>query len=510
MSWLGKMNTKFKGYEPVGDWRIYFLAPTERPKNLLPERIPVPRSDWGEWGDNKSPQRLEHSRIAEYATRFIKEHPSHNLAGRLSVFTRKAPLARQVEKALRERAWEEGENALKRVLEMDDSDTRAKQLLALCLHNQKKLDDALKWYDQIEAELIHDADFYAFKGGWHEINDDLGLAKNLYEKALELQDNHPMALQRMAGLGEMVEIFLGDLDNPEKAYVPKQAYEEAIVTEWQKETHDTTFYLDRVKFHMQNGQPNLAWRAAGFALDLCDAAEGGTDSPLISQRPTIITARCRAEIAKEDFKAAEATLIELEKIAPDSEAVHSCKGQLLWFKGQQVEAVKWINLSIEVNPNRVENLHLYLKPDYPRDEANPYQALINLNGRHPNSWAIKSMLALILMAGEKWDEAVPAACEAAKLGAADELLVELTGRLGRNGRHNDVNQVMEAAGGLESNLTKNAMLRSNLASSMIHMGKKESAAKLWRSVLDDEGVHPSIRLRARTALESVESGMTAH
>jgi tetratricopeptide (TPR) repeat protein len=508
MGLYGKISQRFRGFETIGDWRIYRITDDDRASANLPARIPVPKTAWDEWHDGKDKRRLEHQKITEYTTRFSAEYPEHELTAEVAGFVRKAPLATAVEAALAEQNWQEADDLLSKVLELDGSDHRALLLRAYCLQNQDQLEAADAVYEQLGDALGDDPDYFAFRGVLYEKRGDIERAKALYAEALERREDHPVALDRLAGMGEMVEIWLGDLDNPERAYVPREAYEEAIVTGWEKEPGTIEFLLDRAKFHLQNGQPRLSLEAADKALAILDDPElNPVDQPALAldQRPTILAARCKALIADEAFDEAKVVVDHLTQIAPESESTYSCRGQLLWFSGEPNKGVEWITKSIALNPNRIENLYLYLKPEFPREYDDPYLALQALDNEHPESWAVKSLMGLVLMASEKWDDALPIACEAARLGAADEILLELTGRLGRADRNGDVIQVVESAGGWRKLAGRDPMLQFNIGASMLRTGDRKAAGELWQGVIDSAGAHPEVRLRARAALKQLET-----
>jgi hypothetical protein len=109
-------------------------------------------------------------------------------------------------------------------------------------------------------------------------------------------------------------------------------------------------------------------------------------------------------------------------------------------------------------------------------------------------------MASILMARGLWEEGAEAAVAAARLGAGGELLVELTGRLGREGRDRDIARIAHAAGGWERFLSAPAHLRVNLATALERCGEQEAARALWSSLHEDALAHPDLRLRARRAL----------
>ncbi|MCK4303380.1 MAG: hypothetical protein KAY24_04010, partial [Candidatus Eisenbacteria sp.] len=222
-------------------------------------------------------------------------------------------------------------------------------------------------------------------------------------------------------------------------------------------------------------------------------------------RPASVTAaRCRALIALERFDEAGQAAAQLEELAPASEETYACMGHLLWFQGRRAEAVEWVTRAIDANPNRVENVRLYLDPEFPRPEKDPIRTLDRLMKKYPQSWALESLAASLFMAKKDWDAGVVLAIDAAAHGAADELLVELTGRMGHRGLHKEVARLAERAGGWSKFLESDALLRSNLAASLQQVGQAEAARSLWSSVYADGSVHPQIRRRAAEALEQCE------
>lgn len=499
MTWWAAPFVKFLGYEPVGHWRVFGLDPDRRRGGSLPARVPVPKEAWKEWGRKQRPTRLAHATVAEYAERFMSDHPNHPLAADLRPLVAKAPLAAKVEEALRRKSWGEAETILREVVRVDPGDARAEMLIGLCLLERGELDEAESCLNAVAGALASEADFHLFRGRLAEQRGEVEAAKAAYQEALALQEDHPVVLERMALLGEMVEIYLGDLDEPQRAYVPADAYEKVIVDSWEQEPREPQFYLDRSEFHLRNGQGSLALKAADRAVS--SAAQSGGES----FEGAAQSARTRALIAEEDFAAAEDALRRLTRLDPDGEATLACRGQLLWFSGKREEAAVWVRQAIAANPDRMENLHLFLDPDFPRSDQDRGKDLAQLIKQHPQSWAVKGLAATIAMANGDWQKGAALAAEASSLGAADELLIELTGRLGRQNMHAEIATMIAWAGGWERFASAHPMLRCNLAASLM-VGNEEVAARtLWQSVADDEEAHPEIRLRARRALSEVDS-----
>ncbi len=488
--WFGRACERLVGYEPAGRWRLYRRAPQAGGGRGLPEQIPVPPDEWRSWKKSQSPDRLSHEQIVTFAQRFVSDHPRHRLTPAYQRFIRKAPLAKRVEEGLAGRAWEDAEEALREILTLDGTDDRARLLLALVQQNQGKLDDAETIYREVAPRMETEADYHAFRGGYFELREQPEEARAAYQRAQAIQPDHGLALERLAAMGEMVEIYLGDLDHPQKAYLTVAAYEKVILEGWDGAEQSEAFYLERSSFHLRNGQPALALRAAERAAEL----GGGKETH---------AAGCRALVALERYDDAAAALAHLQAAAPEDEETFSCLGHLLWFRGEREGAVEWVHRAIEANPNRVENLHLFLHPEFPRPRRDALACLRDLLRKHPQSWAVKSVTAALLMAKGEWSEGIALATQAAELGASEDVLVELTGRLGREGLHRDVVGLIDAAGGWRRFRGGNALLRSNLASSLHQVGDTETARELWGSVAGDESAHPEVRLRAREALAAV-------
>ncbi len=558
MSWISQQVERIVGYEPVGPWRIYRLDPARRRGGSLPERIPVPKQAWKQWGRRHRPDRLTHAQVAAYARQFVTEHADHPLAGELATLVKKAPLAAKVEEALALKAWEDAETLLHEVHDIDPTDQRARLLTGLCLLERGQVEKAEAVLAELETSLREEADLHLLRGRLAERKGELERAKACYRDALAIQDDHPVVLERMAFLGEMVEIFLGDLDDLQKAFVPREAYEKVIVDSWKSEPRDLDFYLERSEFHLRNGQPSLALEAADRALEKManrpggDAAEGreaaereaetgtrtteaGEDEPARvaeggevapdaaaegendaparagegrAAEAEVRAARCRALIALERFADAEAALSRLEKLDPEGEATLACRGQLLWFTGHHEKAGEVIRAAIAANPNRMENLNLFLDGDFPRQGVTRVDELKSLAKTYPQSWAVKGITATLAMAQGDWQKGAALAVEAASLGAADDLLIELTGRMGRQGLHDEIGKLIAWAGGWKRFQGSHPMLRCNVAATLAVGGKQADARTLYESVIEDADAHPEVRLRAQRALAEPERSET--
>lgn len=493
MNWMSRQLERIVGYEPVGSWRGYRLDPRRRRGNSLPERVPVPKTAWKEWGRKQRPERLSHAQVAGYAREFIDRHPQHPLSAQLRALVKKAPLAAKVEEALGRQAWDEAEALLQQVTKIDPADQRARLLMGLCLLERGEVAAAQELAVELGAAMSAEPDFHLLRGRIAERQGELDQARECYRQALALQGDHPVVLERMAALGEMVEVYLGDLDNMERAFVPREAYEKVIIESWENEPREIGFFLERSEFHLRNAQPSLALAAADHALE---AAAG----PGAAQIPAL-AARTRALIALERFSEAAAALAQLQALDPEGEATLACRGQLLWFTDRRAEAAEIIRRAIAANPNRMENLNLFLDADFPRVGSDRLDDLKSLAKTFPQSWAVAGITATLAMAQGDWNKGAALAVEAASLGASDELLIELTGRMGRQGLHQEVGKLVAWAGGWGRFRESHPMLRCNLAASLLRNGEEEAARTLYGSVVDDGDAHPEIRMRARRALD---------
>jgi tetratricopeptide (TPR) repeat protein len=494
MNWRGRLE-RWLGYEPVGwSWRLYRIDEQRRRRTALPERIPVPRAEARRGG---ALERVPHERVVAHAAAFVRTHPKHPASAALRLFLSKAPIVTRVEAALRAQQWSDAERDLREVLTIDPQDARARFLIGVCRLRRGDLEGAGPCFQAAEAAMRTQADFHAAYGGYWEARGDAARAQASYREAIALEPGHAGALERLAALGEMVEIYLGTLDEPQKAYLPRAAYEDAIVRTWETSACDAAHLLARSHEHLRLGQASLALAAADRALSrMPDAGDAGDTG----ERIEALAARARALLALERFDEATAAAERLEDLAPDSEWTASCWGHILWFTGEREESAAHIERAIARNPNRVEDLLLYLRPEFPRVPQDAMRILKQLEKKYPQSFAVQSVMASVLMARGEWDEGAERAVKSARLGAGDTLLAELTGRLGREGLHQDVRRVAAAAGGWQSLIGASPVLRSHLAASLDHCGEADAARALWASLVEDEGAHPELRLGARRAL----------
>ncbi|MBM3318592.1 MAG: tetratricopeptide repeat protein [Candidatus Eisenbacteria bacterium] len=495
---LQRLFERWFGFVPVGlGWRLYRIPAAQLQRRALPQRVAIPATAARRL---KSAWTVPHAELAGHAEAFARAYPRHEASGPLELFARKAPLAARIEAALREQRWGDAERDLRRVLELDPADAHAGFLTGVCRLRRGDLEGAGPCLEEAAARLAQNPDVHASRGAHREARGEIEQAKSCYRAALELDSGHPGALERLAALGEMVEIFLGTLDRPEKGYLPMEAYESAILGQWEKEAPPAAALLARSHHHLRIGQGRLALAAARRA----EEALFGADDPALAAE--VLAARCRASLALERFDDAREAADALAAAAPESAWAASCRGHLLWFTGDRTEAAAWIEKAIARDPNRVEDVLLYLRPEFPRAQREPLSILKRLEKQHPQSFVIQSVTASIEMARGRWDEGAQRAVEAARLGAGEDLLVELTGRLGREGRHEDVLRVARAAGGWERFLEGQALLRAHLAEAFDRAGHPAEARALWAALLEDGLAHPDLRLRARRALEGSASG----
>ncbi|MBD3235691.1 MAG: tetratricopeptide repeat protein [Candidatus Eisenbacteria bacterium] len=516
MRWAARLSERFLGYVPAGSWRLYPIEARHRRRFSLPVHVPVPREVWSQWPAGTRPERLSHGELAAFAARFLESHPGHWAADGLRRFAAKADLALRVESSLRQGEWAAAADLLEQILTQDPGDGRAHFLLALCHLGRGRMAEAAVELQAAESQMRIDADFQVARGRVAEHREDLETAREAYRTALSLQEGHPTALERLAALGELVEIYLGDLDQPEKAYLTQEDYAEFIEKGWESEPQTPQFYLERSRFHLISGQPALALRAAerGAALRRPAEPSNGTAPDLAAPEASevidldLLEARARALLALERFSEAETPVARLEQLAPESAAALSQRGQLLWFTGRREGAAPLIRRALQRDPNRPENVRLYLDPDFPREETSLATALDQLVRRFPQSWAVQWIRSSLAMASGDWETGEQAARAAAAAGASEEALLELSGRLGRAGRYDAVVDLCTAAGGWGRFREAHPMLRGNLAGALARAGHVEAARHLWQSLLNDGSAHPELRLRAREALRS-ESGVLA-
>ncbi|MCK4414593.1 MAG: hypothetical protein KAY32_13740 [Candidatus Eisenbacteria sp.] len=537
MQWWLRLWERLFGYQPVGRWRLY--APDRDSRSAsLPGRIPVPREVARAWRRGAGARRLPFRDMVAYAREFLAERPQHREAQALSRFLQKAPLALQIEEALRDGRIAEAERTLAAIEALDPGDARAGFLRGLCLTHQGNLDAARERFELVAPVMAGEADFHAAYGRYWEARRDAPRAAACYRQALDLEPGHPAALERLAVLGEMVEVYLGTLDAPERAFLPRDAYEGLLEREWRESERGPHFLIERSHFHLRHGQAGLALRAVrlaqsglgqqagessaalpsrpGSSLREDQAAEAVTAQALGAEVPATeglaseaLAAECRALIALERFDEAAVPLAHLERLAPDSAWAASCRGQLLWFRGDRQEAAGAIAVALDRDPNRIEDWRLYLDPEFPRRQGDAISALKAFDKKHPDAYAPKYLLATFMIAQERWAAALEWTEAALQGGANDECLVELTGRFGRAGRDREIGRLVELAGGWRSFLGRDALLRSNVAAAVLRRGIPEAARELWTSVAEEEGLHPRLRLQAREALARLDAGAPA-
>jgi tetratricopeptide (TPR) repeat protein len=479
--WWTGLCDRWLGYEPVGRWRLYRVDEGARRRGSLPERVPVPRGAL-------PLGRLPVVTLAGFAAEFLARHPRRAEAAALRRLVAKAPLAERIEIALRESRWRDAEPLLRRLLAIDPGDARARFLLGLCRLQAGDPVEARACFDEVAPRMDPDAEFHVALGRLHEAEGRIGEARAAYERALERQPDHEGALERSAALGDRVEIFLGTLDAPERAFIPAAEYEDLIARGWDAEAHPARFFLERSHYHLRAGQTRLALRAAERAL----AAEPAA-------RVEALAAQCRAQIALGRLDEAETAARSLEAEAPDAAGTASCRGHLAWARGDREAAARAVRRALAQDANRMEDLRLCLDPRFPRRAKALGEAISHLLNQYPQSFAVKSIAACALLAEEDRDRGLELALAATRLGAGDDCLLDMTGMLRRAGLDDAVCRIADLAGGLPRFAASDPLLRSNLAAALERCGRAAEAGELWRSIADDPGVHPSVRLRAREA-----------
>jgi len=500
MGWWSRFRERWLGYEPVGRWGLCRVDAAAYRRGSLPERVPLPRREARGMTRRTGSDRLPIARLAEYAREFLAEHPRHPDAAALQRLVAKGPLAERIETALRDRRWSEAIPVLGELLEIDPGDARARFLLGVCRLQSGDTPAAEACFDQVAERMEIDADYHAAVGRLREATGRPGDARACYRRALELQPGHEGALERLHALGDLVEIFLGTLDAPERAFLPVAEYEALIERIWDTAPREVRYFLDRSHQSLRIGQPGLALRAAEKAV--ARLAEG-TAAP--AERIEARAAYCRACIALVRLDEAGAALRQLEAEAPDSVWTASCRGHLQWALGDRDEAATAIRQALALDPNRVDDLRIFLDPGFPGRPRDLGETLNHLLNAYPQSYAVRSVIACAMVARGERRRGVELAIAAARLGAGEDCLLDISGTLGKAGLDADVCRLIEVAGGWERFLQSDAFLRSNLAASLARCGRPEPARALWRSVVEDESVHPALRLRAREALGKDEA-----
>jgi tetratricopeptide (TPR) repeat protein len=501
MSWWGRFWERWLGYEPVGRWGLCRVDAAAYRRGSLPARVPLPRGMAHGVARRTGSDRLPIAQLAEYARLFLTEHPRHPDAAALRRLVAKGPLSDRIEAALRERRWSEADPVLGELLEIDPGDARARFLLGVCRLQAGDTGAAQACFDRVAERMAIDADYHAAVGRLREATGRPGDARASYRRALELQPGHEGALERLHALGDLVEIFLGTLESPERAFLPIAEYEAVIARTWETEPRDLRFFLEGSHQHLRTGQPGLARLAAEKAIARLAEAGGAAAAERIEARAAL----CRALIALERLDDAQAALDELEAEAPDSVWTASCRGHLQWARGNRADAALAIRQALAIDPNRMDDLRVFLDPRFPDRPRDLREALNHLLNAYPQSYAVKSVMACaMVMSGER-RRGVELAAAAVRLGAGEECLLDITGTLGKAGLDADVCRVIEIAGGWERFLPGDPFLRANLAASLARCGRAEPSRALWRSVRDDESVHPTLRLRARDALDTEQA-----
>jgi len=492
------------GYVPAGRWRLYRLGAEERRRWLLPSYVPVPFPKTRLRGFAGPDGRIPLAVLAAHSAAFLRAKPRHGLAWEVKRFIEKAPFVDEIETAMRAGRMSDAAGPLRKILAIDPEDAGARLLLGSVLLIQGDGEGAGACFEALGSEIEDDPLAQTLLGRAAEARGDIEEARSRYRRALELAPGHALALERLTALGDKVEVYLGTLAAPERAFIPAEDYESFIEEQWKSEEHDAEFYLERSRFHLRQGNSRLALRAAHMAGGRATAQAAGAGGGATAAAQAA-AARCRAEIALGLAEEARLSLARLEELDPGSGDALSCRAHLLWMDGRREEAAAALRRALAVPPTRQEDLLLYLHPGYPDRPGAPLETLQRLDKEQPESPVIKSVMASLQMALGQWEAGAETAVSAARLGASPESLVEITGRLGRAGRDGDVGRVAQAAGGWRRLLSSDALLRCNLAVSYGRLGESEAARALWRSVLHDARAHPRLRLRAKEALAALAS-----
>jgi tetratricopeptide (TPR) repeat protein len=451
------------------------LEPRVAAKGGMPARIPVPQEEI----PTIEKHGIQRERVVPWMELFLKQFPSSPQAPEIQQALDKARAWTRAAAHLKEGRWADARAALAEILALDPADPSAHFNMGAVCRNTGDLAAALDHYTQAEAVFNDEGIFYTNRGRTYQ---QLGRRKEAiadFNRALQLLPGDEFTLQRLAELGELVEVYKDPSDPASRSFISRADYAKAVHDDLSKHEKDLDYLLTCAHRHSLESQPELTRDAAALALKL------NPNDP----RPWLYMAVALWQL--ERYKDALENIKRHLELDPASAVGHTNLAKIQLDLGDREAARAALLKAMELDPNQRHAVEML--------GGNEPDLIRRLAKKFPKAWAPHSVLAAVELARGHAKEALKAFEQAIERGAPDDIIAAYLGELGKAGQ---ASRAAEIADSLKDLHARSAELRWNAANAYHAAGRKAEARKILQKMAKDPALHPQWRATAQAALKS--------
>jgi tetratricopeptide (TPR) repeat protein len=436
-------------------------------KGGMPIRIPVPKEEI----PHVETRGIERDKVVPWIERFVKSFPDSPQAAEFKGVLNKARLWAKAAALLKEGHWQQAGNALTDILKADPNDASAHFNMGAVCRNTGDLEGALDHYAKAEPIFNDEGIFFSNRGRTYQQMGKRVEAIADYHKALELMPGDEFTLQKLAEMGELVEVYGDPKDPKSRSFISRADYAKAVELDLRKNENDFDYLVAAAHRHALEDQSELSRNAAGMALKLNPS----------HPKPWLYMGIALWRL--ERYKDAHESMKRHLELDEKSAVGWTNMAKIQFDLGDKEGALGALWKALEIDPNQQDAIELLAG-------KNP-QVVKAIIGKFPSSWAAYAVLSTL--------ESSPLASleKALSLGAPDDVLAAYLGELGKAGQSKRACQVAE---GLKDLSTRSPEVRWNAALSYQGAGRKKEARKLLEALARDPNVHPQWRATAQSAL----------
>lgn len=438
-------------------------------KGGMPIRIPVPKEEI----PHVETRGIEREKVVPWIERFVKSFPDSPQAAEFKGVLEKARLWAKAAALLKEGHWQKAGGALEEILKQDPNDVSAHFNMGAVCRNTGDLQGALDHYAKAEPFFNDEGIFFSNRGRTRQQLGQKDEAIADYKKALELLPGDEFTLQKLAEMGELVEVY-GDAQDPKsRSFISRADYIKAVQLELRKHESDFDYLVSAAHRHALEDQAELSRDAAGMALKL----DPNHPKPWLYMG----IALWRLDRPKDAHESMKRHLELDEKSAIGWTNMAKIQFDL----GDKEGALGALWKALEIDPNQQDAIELLSgkKPEVVR----------SIIDKFPTSWAAHAVLSTLEPAS------LPALEKALALGAPDEILAAYLGELGKAGQSQ---RAAEVADGIKDLARRLPEVRWNAALAFQGAGRAKEARKLLTELAKDPNIHPQWRALAQSSLRS--------
>jgi tetratricopeptide (TPR) repeat protein len=482
----------------AGEWVLVGLDEKLARRQGVPGRVPVPKGEF----EGIAETGLRMDLLKKWITGFLSIAPSAwrsqnaELATSFDRFLAKVDLWTKAQNAFGKEDFKTAISTLKLIGNLDPSDHAAKMNLGMALASSGDHAGALAQLEGIKDTFLGEADYHAMLGQLLAALGKKDQAIDELANALDAKPDHQQAIDMLRQLGVLVSIYENPKDAASLTFVRADAVLEYLASVWDKEPHDTAYFLEQAVYHATEGRHAIALAAAERAVKASEKPHERAEAARIGALRHLGRA--------DDAVAAAKAFVAHD---PKSSTAQVELAQALAAKGDAAGAKAAVAKALEIEPGNLVALDLAFWPQGKDKEdiakvneaIGPLKAYAEKHAKVPGAWRSLARAKLAVSSIDEAYELFKKALDLAK--DDDDLRAEYWTELGRQTKYAEI---LADAANVPDMGKRDWKLRWNEAEALARAGKKVEARAAFTQINMDTSLHVDVRKRAKRAAGSVE------